>query len=230
MEPKTDLANGGVASGHCGATRIAEHWFITAAHCLDEDYDRVELIAGTDTLSSPMARRVNAQTTICHASYGGSRSQYANDIALVRVGDDMLADLSDVPVARYGASLKPLGPANYQTVDMAGWGLTGFDENLSNSLLTARLTLMGAGPAIINVASLDGAGPCVGDSGGPLFVTEEDGTKTVVGVLSVVEQNTSTGEFCQGQYNGRYTNLQGFSDWISNVISACDQSAELCGN
>ena len=228
MEPKTDMTNGGIASGHCGATRIAEHWFITAAHCLDERYDRVELIVGVDTLSSPLAKTVIADTTVCHNSYGGSRSQYANDIALVHVGDAALADLADVPIARFGNSLKPLGAANYTTVDMAGWGLTGFDENLSNDLLTAKLTLTGAGPAIVNVASLEGSGPCVGDSGGPLYVTEADGSKTVVGVLSVVEQNPVTGGFCEGAYNGRYTNLQGFADWINDVISACDASDELC--
>lgn len=210
------------SSGHCAATRISDQWFVTAAHCLDSEYDTVTLVAGVNRLNDPNARRVSAQTTICHSSYGGSAEEYANDIALIKLAPDAAAVLETVPAARYGATEKLLGATNYPTVDMAGWGLTGFSGNLSNELLTAQLKTNNVGPAIISIASQNGAGPCVGDSGGPLFVTEADGQKTLVGVLSVVENNLSTGEFCEGDYNGRYTNLQGFQTWIDAVIDVCD--------
>ena len=210
------------SSGHCAATRISEQWFVTAAHCLDSAYDVVTIVAGVNTLTDPSARRLTAQTTICHSSYGGSAEEYANDIALVKMTPDVVPFIEDVPIARYGTTQKLLGATNYPTVDMAGWGLTGFSDTLSNTLLTATLKTNNVGPAIISIASQNGAGPCVGDSGGPLFVTEEDGSKTLVGVLSVVENNLSTGEFCSGDYNGRYTNLQGFLPWVEAVIDVCD--------
>lgn len=229
MEPREILPGGAIASGHCGATRISEHWFITAAHCLDDDYDEVLLIAGAETLSSPFAKRVHAVGSICHAAYGGAGNNYVNDIALVRVADEALQELSAIPVARFGATQETLVPMNYRTAHMAGWGLTSFRGQLSPSLLSATLTVTGVGPAAIGVESLNGAGPCVGDSGGPLLVDDSDGQPTVIGVLSVVEQNLETQQFCEGDYGARYTNLQGFEPWIEAVMNACDTGNQLCG-
>ncbi|MCR9269973.1 MAG: trypsin-like serine protease [Hyphomonadaceae bacterium] len=229
MEPRAFLPSGAIASGHCSATRIAERWFVTAAHCLDDDFDEVVLIAGSETLSSPLATRVNASASLCHASYDGAGSHFNNDIALVRVEEDALAGLSRVPVVKFGTTDKPLVPYNYGEARMAGWGLTVFQGRLSDTLLSAALTISGTGPAEISVVSQDGAGPCVGDSGGPLLVMEEDGSSVVVGVLSVVEQNLETGAFCDGMYGARYTNLRGYEDWIEKVFSTCENGLGLCG-
>ncbi|MEM9054245.1 MAG: trypsin-like serine protease [Pseudomonadota bacterium] len=229
MEPREFLPSGGIASGHCGATRIAENWFITAAHCLDEDYDEVSLVVGSETLSSPLAKRVNASSSVCHAAYGGAGNSYVNDIALVRVDDTVLPELARLPIAKFGATTNTLVPFNYAEANMAGWGLTAFRGSLSDTLLSATLIMTGTGPAAIGVASKEGSGPCVGDSGGPLYVTEPDGTQTVVGVLSVVEQNLDTRQFCEGDYGARYTNLQGYGDWIEGVIATCENGLGLCG-
>lgn len=228
IEPRTTLPNGAISSGHCSATRIADNWFITAAHCVDDTFEEIRLIGEAENLRSPLARTASATLAICHGGYHGTGNGYANDLALIRLTDEQTAAFANVPIARYGATEKPLAPANYDLADMAGWGLTQFGGKLSNNLLAASLSITGSGPAVIYVASRGGAGPCIGDSGGPLFVTEEDGTRTLVGVLSVVEQNPQTGTFCSGDYNGRYTNLQGYADWIDRVIARCDADPETC--
>lgn len=227
LEPRSLEDGGGVTSGHCGATRIAKNWFVTAAHCVDDSFDELRLITGSETLSSPLAQPVSADLAICHGGYSGLNSSYSNDIALMRVNDVALENMADVPIARFGATARTLGPATYPDIEMAGWGLTGYEQGLSNELLSATLTLLSSGPATIAVASRNGAGPCVGDSGGPLYITEDDGTKTVIGVLSIVEQNRTTGEYCAGDYGGSYTNLQGYADWIERVVSTC-AATELC--
>lgn len=227
IEPRTPRSDGFTTLNHCSATRIADNWFVTAAHCVDDPFDEIRLIGESENLRSPLAKTTTASLAICHAGYNGVPTGYANDLALVRLGDDHIADLQNVPIARFGETATPLAPANYPVADMAGWGLTHYGGQLSNDLLSATLSITAAGPAIIQVASRGGSGPCAGDSGGPLYVTESDGSKTLVGVLSVVEQN-STGEFCAGEYNGRYTNLQGYSDWIDNIISRCDANPETC--
>ncbi len=229
MEPKRTLASGGISSGHCGATRIAKNWFITASHCLDDTYDDIDLIATESSLTDPRAVRVQATASLCHAAYGGARGQYSNDVALIGISDEAAAAFSAVPIARFGATDKPLGTINYPKARMAGWGLTSFDNGeLSNTLLTAELNMISSGPALVTVASRDTAGPCIGDSGGPLLIDEADGASKVIGVLSVVEQNRETGEFCKGNYNARYTNLQGYTGWIESVIGVCTDAPKLC--
>jgi hypothetical protein len=228
LEPVKPAQDGMIVTGHCGAVRIADHWLATAAHCVDEPFDQLRIIGTAENLSSPLAHTTEGEFAICHGGYAGTANGYANDLALIRLSDEEALALGDVPVARYGATDMPLAPANYQTGEMAGWGLTHFGGMLSNSLLAASIRITGTGPATIYVASQAGAGPCVGDSGGPLYVTEEDGSKTAVGVLSVVEQNRETGQFCAGDYNGRYTNLQGYTGWLSDVMALCDSDEDIC--
>jgi hypothetical protein len=38
-----------------------------------------------------------------------------------------------------------------------------------------------------------------------------------------------TREFCACEYGARYTNIQGYQRWITDVIAACDSGAGLCG-
>ncbi|MEM9492271.1 MAG: trypsin-like serine protease, partial [Myxococcota bacterium] len=174
MEPRAYLPSGSIATGHCSATRIAEQWFLTAAHCLDEDFDEVTLVVESETLSSPMAKRIDAIASVCHAGYSGAGARYINDIALVRVDEVDLPDLARVPIARFGATDQMIAPYNYADGKMAGWGLTSFQSELSDHLLSADLRMAAAGPAALDFLSHDGAGPCVGDSGGPVYVTESD--------------------------------------------------------
>lgn len=230
LEPRKFLDSGAISSGHCSATRIARNWFVTAAHCVDDTYDELRLVTGSETLSSPLAVPVVASHSVCHSAYEGPRTGYANDVALLFVSDAEIENVTNVPISALADTDRTLTPSAYPTAEMAGWGLTGFDEGLSNELLSAQLSLASAGPAAIRVTSLNGAGPCIGDSGGPLFVTEQSGAKKVVGVLSVIEQSRTSGAFCDGDYGGRYTNLLGYKGWINDVIAACEASPSLCAS
>ena len=228
LEPRRTEVNGLVASGHCSAVRIRANWFVTAAHCVDQPYDEIRMIGDAANLRSPAARITAAESAICHGGYLGTDNGYSNDIALLRLSAEQAAAIPGVPVARAGLTSLPLAPANYPTGEMAGWGLTRFGGQLSNDLLATAIRITAVGPAAITVASQAGAGPCIGDSGGPLYVTEADGSKSVVGILSVVEQNRATGQFCAGDYNGRYTNLQGYTGWIDSVIALCESEPDAC--
>jgi len=228
LEPRRAEVSGAIASGHCSAVRIRANWFVTAAHCVDQPYDEIRLIGDAANLRSPAARITAAEVAICHGGYLGTDNGYSNDIALLHLNDAQAASLTNVPIARVATTRQPLAPANYPTGEMAGWGLTHFGGQLSNELLTTSLKIAAVGPAAITVASQSGAGPCIGDSGGPLYVSEADGSKSVVGILSVVEQNRATGQFCAGDYNGRYTNLQGYTGWMDSVIALCEAQPDAC--
>ena len=227
LEPKRVLGDGLTSSGHCGATRITNNWFVTAAHCLDESYDDIVLKVGFEILDKPITREIKADATVCHAAYGGSSGGYANDIALIHVDNETAAGLEDVPTARLVAAGASMTPLNTPKAKLAGWGMTAPGGALSNTLLGTEVSVSSVGPALIKVDSVEGRGPCIGDSGGPLFVTGAQGSPVLTGVLSGVEQESGA-QACEGDYTARYTNLQGYLNWMQSVITTCDASAGLC--
>lgn len=220
--------NGDISVGRCGAVRIADNWFLTAAHCLDQGFDEIRIIAGTTNLRETEAALIfNADTAVCHGEYRGREGGLLNDLALVHVADDTLATIRNVPIAAYGAPDSALSPLNYAEVTMAGWGSSGYGAPPSDRLLSGPLTLVGADPGTILAEGVQGAGSCEGDSGGPLYITEEDGQRRVVGVLSSVR--SAAGEVpCAGEYLGRYTNLSGYTGWIETVMTYCETYPDLC--
>jgi len=230
MEPVEIRSAGIEAKGHCGATRISERWFLTAAHCIDQGYDEIRFIAGTTNLrDSDIAQTFRAEAAICHAGYRGQDTQMINDIALIQVSEETVPLIRNIPTASYGAPEEVLSAENYATPVMAGWGTTSYGSLPSDLLLSAELNLISASPGVIVVESANGQGPCEGDSGGPLYVTEEDGQRRVIGVLSNVS-NARTATPCSGTYRGNYTNVGGYADWIDTVMSACEANPALCRN
>lgn len=229
MEPRR-IEEEGIASGHCGATRIDRHWFVTAAHCLDSNYDETVLKVGHEDLDTPVIQEVKSTFAICHAAYGGRSDNLSNDIALVRISEDSAVALDNlnVPNAHLVDPTDIITPSQDPDARLAGWGMTSPGGRLSNTLLGTNVEIKSVGPALIRVASIDGSGPCIGDSGGPLFVTNQDGDPVLTGVLSGVEQAPGS-TVCAGDYTARYTNLQGFTGWITNVKATCEANDGMCG-
>ena len=222
--------NGDISVGRCSAVRISDNWFLTAAHCLDQGFDEIRIIAGTTNLrEAETALIFNADTAVCHGEYRGHEGGLLNDLALVHVADDTLATIRNVPIAAYGAPNQALSPRNYAEVVMGGWGSSGYGAPPSDQLLSGPLMLVGADPSTILAQGVQGAGACEGDSGGPLYVTEEDGQRRVVGVLSSV-RSVAGDVPCAGKYLGRYTNLSGYAGWIETVMTYCETYPDLCEN
>lgn len=228
LEPRRAISETSYASGHCGATRIATNWFVTAAHCLDEPYDVTILKGGSELLTGPITEQAEASWSICHAAYEGVADGLSNDVALIRISDAQAAKLDRVPIASIVSPNADITPVSLPHAAMAGWGMTAPQGSLSNVLLGTDVDVASVGPALIRVRSVNGRGPCIGDSGGPLFAEATDGKRYLVGVLSGVEQAPGR-QACEGDYTARYTNLQGYKHWIDNVIQACNTQDGLCG-
>lgn len=229
MEPRVIDMDGRTLTGHCNAVRVAERWFVTAAHCVDDGHEDIRLIAGADNLQNAAeARIVSADLALCHGAYERrGEVGYVNDIALLRVPGSAVEALTTLPLTNLAETRAPLSPANYPTGEVAGWGLAAPGGTSSSLLLRAPVRLEAIGPAEIVAAGQEGTGPCVGDSGGPLYVTESDGKKVLVGLLSGIEPSEAD-EFCTGNDRARYTNLQGFAAWTAGVIEACTADPDLC--
>ena len=227
LEPEHDEAELSVSKGHCSASRIADNWLVTAAHCVAEDYDRIFLKVGSDTLSSPDIRKVPVDLAICHGDYTAHSSGYRNDVALLHVSDDELLTLDSVPVISWGQTTQPFTTSTFLTARVGGWGLINVEAGeLADHLQKMELDVFDIKPGLIRLSSRPGRGPCIGDSGGPLIV-EDAGRPVLMGVLSTLSANPQ-GRICEGAYNASYTNLEGYRSWIETSITACEQNSILC--
>ena len=229
----------------CGGTIIARRWVLTAAHCLVDAAGRrrpvelLEVTAGVARLSRADARNhIAIVEAVVHPDYD-ARSQ-ANDIALLRLGRAWtgpvvdLASGSDedpvgkVTIAGFGATAE--GQARSATESRSGERL----GLLSDDLMAAELVVspradcasryktlpadLGYGELAIGEANICASSPnvrdaCQGDSGGPLLVDEEF-RLVQVGIVSFGYGCAVPG------FDGVYTRVSAFADWIGTVIKA----------
>lgn len=226
LEPEYDLAPDEISKGHCSATRIADGWFLTAAHCLSSGYDRIVLKVGSESLISDNIRTIPVDYAVCHAGFRGQNNRYENDLSLLHISDDYLNDLTDVPVIEWGATREPFSVTQFRSARVGGWGLKTYGGELNDHLQKMELDILHIDDRRIRLSSRAGRGPCVGDSGGPLMV-EEDGKPVLMGVLSTITSNQQ-GEMCSGQYFSNYTNLSGYRSWAYNTMAVCDATDGRC--
>lgn len=226
LEPEKDLPGFEMSKGHCSATRIATNWFVTAAHCVSNGYDRINLKTGSDVLSSTDVLTVPVDFALCHTGFTGRNSFFDNDLSLLYVSDNHLMALSSVPVVSWGVTRVPFSTVRFREARVGGWGLTSFGGELSDQLQKMSLDIMYINDRTIRLMSRAGRGPCIGDSGGPLIV-EDDGKPVLMGVLSTISANTD-GEMCAGSYLSNYTNLSGYQSWVLNTMLTCNADTEVC--
>lgn len=218
------LSSGGNQRHHCAATRIAEHWFLTANHCV--------LMRGTSTevvdmiLVGPREDVMQAESIIvpvagavCHSAWFSQTGKFDDDLALVYVED--VGPLHDVKIATMDSSAAPLPPSVYDTAYFAGWGKNGDNRFLQGG----SLTVSNVGETFIMTDNGGEFAPCVGDSGGPLYVYR-DGRPRVVGVLSSV-----TTDACPPFDRAFYMRLKTFEGWIRTTMKICEQKGQfVCGS
>lgn len=159
------LSQLGQLAGSCSATIIAPRAILTAAHCLDEGVDQVQINLGGGTL-------VNSASFTFFPNYRFNQPG-TFDVGVVFVDSDL--PRSPIPVllsrdAKVG-----------ETAILAGWGR---DQNNASSFLRAGSTTISAvGELLQTRFGLPASSVCQGDSGGPILV-QEGGAWTVAGITS----------------------------------------------
>lgn len=203
---------------HCAAVRVAEHWFLTAAHCIiDLDiatakptYDVIAVTPDVDVRSEAIA--VQSLTgAVCHSAYGMNRQQYPNDIALFYL-DDITA-FEDVEIAQLETMETRLLPRDLSEVYISGWGRNGGTQYLQGG----RVLITEPGEAVLVADKVGARGPNVGDSGAPLYAATPDGP-LVVGVLSQVTQDRD-----QNGDRSIYVRAASMYEWIQQTMAICEQ-------
>lgn len=194
----------------CGGTAISTRWIVTAAHCLDDDGDKLKVSQGlaVTKLGTSKMRVVGWDR---YRTFSKNTDDY--DIALVKTSQPL-----DVVPMRYDGRKRYF--KSNRKYEVLGFGKTRNGGKASNSLRRGlvrdrsgsaktcgahgkdfrRNTMICAGDVQGKIDA------CQGDSGGPLVT--RSGGRALVGVVSF-------GRGCGSKrYPGVYTRVSTFAKWI----------------
>lgn len=159
----------------CGATLIDPMWCLGAAHCIAY-LSEMTITLGKNDLDAPDGGEIrNIVEFYAHPRF--NTASYNADIALFKL---------DAPVI----TIKPIClPLEFPPLDkylVAGWGAT--ENGPSSSRMLASEVFTTDGCKGINIVcavnNIILSGPCLGDSGGPLFHLDTTNRYVIDGVVS----------------------------------------------
>lgn len=225
---------------HCGGVYIGGGVVVTAAHCL-EGAGRVDLwldvpdgVLGEEPCCVSGGQFFSSRR---FSKYPDYRAPVTNDIAVIHLPSPPEPSIEPVHVA-----IKPQAAyAVEHNINgfVLGWGLAGTSSlqpaevlqeavlqidtpELCESLFQASFS---PPEAIENAICAGGNNPftdtCYGDSGGPLLISETDGSEYLLGITSFGVKECRNEDTPSG-----YTNVTAYRDWIFDH-ALVDESPEM---
>merc|ERR1712240_116798 len=225
----------------CGGAIVNKRFVLTAAHCYNSMFTKVEVIVGEHNECDGVnegGKLIKVKKMTLHPDYNSRTID--NDIAVLELAEDLTFTKKIKPACLPSSETKDYS-GSASTV--SGWGGTiGYGPNDQQPQQPRQCTLKetivkllkGSDPMcskylktssskIKLCAFAKDTDACQGDSGGPLTVPE-NGKYTLVGVVSY-------GSGCASSSTpGVYVRVQGFLPWIKNLISSGECSGSSGGS
>lgn len=218
------LARKGYEGTFCGGSIVADDAVMTAAHCFADPITgaldmaklmTTEVISGTDDLNNEKGNRtglIEVQQPGGADAYNPKAGASINDILILKTRGKMAGQKIQMPLGN-----DYTGVVGYAS----GFGHTSFRGKQSQHLMAATVKIQPDvvcqryyGPQhrsdkTICASAFAGKGLCHGDSGGPLIVYEEDGTRSLAGIASAVHVSG-----CGSGIPDLYTRVAGMRPFI----------------
>ncbi|KAK9723279.1 Trypsin-like serine protease [Basidiobolus ranarum] len=220
----------------CGGFILSQKWIGTAAHCVVDQETLVvaspiqfQIIVGTTSNTTDFSNLKRVVQVVTAPGY--STNGQKNDLALLELEQELTFSNRIQPIPISNSKI-----AEKETFTAAGWGIT---ENATSSARLLKVDLLTApiskcrkvipdfkdnnGPQICIDAEVN-KDTCAGDSGGPLFRKEGNGT-SLYGVTSYSAYPLGASTVCGGKDTilGVYTHLSRYIPFLVETMGITEQ-------
>ena len=195
----------------CSGTFIARDIVLTAAHCLAAiEFDEITVQFGVNEKAVSFSTKVNQYAI--NTKFSMATGLPDDDLALLRT-TTLLPETHTVTL------LATQSPAPLSAAAAVGYGINYYTENRgptatdSRVLRTAHLhidQILLGNPKTFSVVVDDANGVSHGDSGGPLFILEDEKVKQIGVASSITSESVGA--------RANYVDVLGQAEWIRQTI------------